>query len=538
MSRHISTWFIALPAVIAQVSCSGWLSEESPMLNQVDDFFIGQETALQAVNASYTPLMWEFNETYYSEFFIGDVVSDDALKGGQNVSDMPDAYDMENFKTTTDNTLLLDYYRAKWQGIQRCNLAIEQIPAMELDDTFDETLRDRYVAEARFLRAFYYFQLVRVFGGVPRIETPIYSSDDWIQPRATADEIYSLITEDLEYASGKLPKKSEYGDADLGRATSGAAQAMLLKAYLYWGNMKENAGDAASASGYYKMAYDWGVTFMSEQAGEYTLCQNYRDNFTIAGENGPESVFEIQYTEEATSDYGEGNGFTRGTFATVLTRSRSSFYGSAGWGFCKPTRNLYEEYEEGDPRLDATILDPTQGGTVDDPDDYYLGCSYVAVKRTLLQDNGTYYTLAHDSRSPINYPVIRLADVYLLYAEACLEYGAEGTAKTYLEYVRSRARGAEDILPEFPGYNGYSDTPEDLEKAIRHERRVELALEGHRWFDLCRWGIAKETMDAYKAGETEEARAEMADFVEGKHELFPIPQKEIDLGHLEQNPGY
>ena len=156
-----------------------------------------------------------------------------------------------------------------------------------------------------------------------------------------------------------------------------------------------------------------------------------------------------------------------------------------------------------------------------------------------MGQDGKYIPLSHASRSPLNYRVIRYADVLLMYAEACCEENATTEAKAALEKVRSRARGNNPaILPEFPGYNNYQDTKDDLMKAIRHERRVELAMEGHRWFDLCRWNIAKKTMDAYKANETPEARAEMADFIEGKHELFPIPQEEVNLGGLEQNPGY
>ncbi|MHB9143254.1 MAG: RagB/SusD family nutrient uptake outer membrane protein, partial [Paludibacter sp.] len=139
-----------------------------------------------------------------------------------------------------------------------------------------------------------------------------------------------------------------------------------------------------------------------------------------------------------------------------------------------------------------------------------------------------------------NIKVIRYADVLLMYAEACCETNNLAPAKWALEQVRNRAReGNVAILPAFPNYNSYTDNQTDLRKAIRHERRVELGMEGHRWFDLCRWGIAKQTMDAYAASETPAARAEMATFVAGKNELFPIPAAEIDLDPLmEQNPNY
>lgn len=217
MRKYIYISILCLSAGLT--SCNDWLTEEGPMVTKSEDFFTNEETAVQSVNAAYVPLMWEYNNTYYPEWFIGDVVSDDALKGGQNLSDMADVYDLENFKTISNNGLLLDYYRAQYQGVARCNLAIEEIPRMEVDEKFTEKLRDRLVGEAKFLRAMYYFRLVRMFGGVPKVDYVIYSSEKWKQPRATKEEIYDLITKDLLAAEPVLWKKSEYEDADLGRAT-------------------------------------------------------------------------------------------------------------------------------------------------------------------------------------------------------------------------------------------------------------------------------------------------------------------------------
>lgn len=519
------------------------------MTNRPADYMTSAGSALQVVNAAYSPLMWEYNNTYYSEFFIGDIASDDALKGGQNISDMADAYDIENFKTISNNGLLLDYYRAQFQGVARANLAIAEVSAMTEDESFDNELKTRIIAEAHFLRAFYYFRLVRMFGGVPEIRKPIYTNADWRQPRATVDDIFALIVEDLEIAAAGLPKKSGYSSEDLGRATSGAAQAMLMKAYMFWAGFK-NIGLALTETDCWKEAKTWGDTFMEEQEySEYSLCDDYAANFTLEGENGSESVFEIQYMVEATSDYGVGNGSTRGTFVTMLTRSRSAKSANAGWGFNKPTDNLVSEFEAEDPRLVASVRTPSDGDMSTPSEEIYLGCRHVAVKRTLPSAGIEYVALAHDSRSPINNVVIRLADVYLMYAETCLENNDTATAKIYLEKVRSRARGKESILPEFPAYSvpdyadsykmrQLTDVPEDLMMAIRHERRVELALEGHRWFDLVRWGMAKEVMEAYKAQESEEARQHMGEFIAGKHELFPIPYEETVLSGLDQNNGY
>ncbi len=511
MKKYFYILFIILPLT----SCNSWLLEPSPGSTLLDEFYTSGETAIQNTTAAYVPLMWEYNSTYFNEWFIGDVVSDDALKGGQSVGDMADVYDLENFKVTSNNNLLLNFYRAQWQGIARCNLPLSQIPAMDTDSVMTERVQKRLIGELKFLRAMYYFRLVRVFGGVPKVDFIIESADNWQQKYASAEEIYGFILEDLEEANKYLWKKSEYEDKDMGRATKGAAQAMLLKTNLYVHNYQE--------------AKRWGDSIMS--SGEYELCTNYKDNFTLAGENGIESVFEIQYMADPTSDYGEGFGFTRGTFNVVLMRSRASTYG--GWGFNKPTQNLYDEFESGDPRREVTIYNPSDAEIETPEQEIYLGSRYLNRKYALMDEPEGLYKLSHDSRGPINTKIIRYADVLLMYAEACCETNDLSQAKAALEKVRERARANDNtILPEFP-YDGYIDNQDDLRKAIRHERRVELAMEGHRWFDICRWGVAKEIMDAYKATETAEVQRHMAEFIKGKHELFPIPSKELDLNPID-----
>ncbi len=490
--------------------CNDWLREDGPGKTELDDFFTSGQTALQAVNAAYYPMAWEYNNTYYSEWFVGDIASDDAVKGGQNLTDMADAYDIENFKTVASNTLLLDYYRAQYQGISRCNFALTYIPTLELDDTMDEAMRNRYVGEVKFLRAFYYFRLVRMYGGVPLVDFVIDSSEGWKQPRATAEQVYDFILKELKDAEGLLVEKSKMTAEELGRVTKGAAQALLMKVYLYCGNYSE--------------AKHWGEKVIT--SGEYSLNANYMDNFYLSGENGPESVFEIQYAEDPTSDYGEGNGFTRGTFTVILTRSRSTVLcgGNAGWGFNKPSQDLYNEYEEGDPRRDFTIINPTDAQIETPAQEIYLGSRYMSRKYALQDVDGSYIALSHATRAPINRKEIRYSDVLLMYAEALIEMGDTSGAKTYIDMVRARV--------------GLAPIAEATREALRHERRVELAMEGHRWFDLCRWGIAGKTMNAYKAKYSTNEGAEMADFVEGKHELMPIPSEEVRLGGLEQNYGY
>ena len=532
MKQYIKPAAFALAALLGATSCNDWLKEESPASTKLEDFFTVGETCVQTINGCYQPLAWEYNTTYFPEWMIGDIASDDALKGGQNISDMADAYDIENCKTNANNSLLRDYYRAKYQGIIRCNLALQEIPGYEPDESLSAERKDCLLGEAYFLRAFYYFQLVRVFGGVPMVDFVVDSADKWKQPRASVEEVYDHIVADLEQAEKLLYDKNEYAEEDYGRATRGAAQAMLCKVNLYRHN--------------YEQAYTWGKKWVDDQykKGLYSLNTDYAQNFTLAGENGVESVFEIQYMAEPTSDYGEGFGFTRGTFGSILTRPRAdSMGGNQGWGFDHPTHNLYNEYEAGDPRRDMTIGQVSETD-LDNLAVDYLGSTYYNLK-TSYAEGGTFPPLDHATRGPLNYRLIRASDVLLLYAEAALESGKDlGGAKWALEEVRARARAqaAPGALPAFPGYLGYSDNVADLRKAIRHERRVELAMEGHRWFDLVRWGIAYDVLDrdngSYGKTESEEARKEMANFIKGKHELFPLPAEEISLNPMPQNPGY
>lgn len=520
------------PAALTLTACNSWLAEPTPGVTQLDEYFTSGAACEQVVNGCYSPLAWEFNKTYFSEWFIGDIASDDALKGGQNKADGSDAYDIDNFKTNANNKILLDYYRAKYMGISRCNLAIQEINKYQPDTTLTVEQKNRMIGEVRFLRGFYYFQLVRVFGGVPLTLEVLDSDTKWKAPRASVEAVYDAIIADLEAAEKVLWAKSKYDDKDLGRATRGAARAMLCKANLYRKNYDE--------------AYKWGKKFVDEEynAGEYSLFTDYAENFTLAGENGCESVFEIQYMADPTSDYGEGFGFTRGTFGAILTRPRlDSMSDNKGWGWNHPTQNLYDEFEQGDPRLALTIGVPTSEEASSEEVNY-LGSPYYNLK-VCMNEGNTFPALNHDSRGPLNYRLVRASDVLLLFAEAALESGkSNADAKWALEQVRNRARlmAGSAVLPEFPNYLGYADNTESLRKAIRHERRVELGMEGHRWFDLVRWGIAAEVMDkdtgSYGKSESAEARAEMAAFIPGKHELFPIPSEEMALNPMQQNPGY
>ncbi|MDR0798405.1 MAG: RagB/SusD family nutrient uptake outer membrane protein [Dysgonamonadaceae bacterium] len=529
-------YYILLVGLLPFVSaCEDWIVAPTPGLTTIDDFFQSSpgNASIQVINGCYTPIKWEYYTTYISDWFIGDIMSDDALKGGQSVSDISDIDNMENFKIDPNNTFLLEHYKAPWIGIARCNIALKYIPSLRNDSVLTPELKSRMIGEAKFLRALYYFRLVRVYGDVPYIDFPLEKQSDWKQPYLPKEEIYEHIIADLEDANKSLWPKSKYPAQEMGRATKGAAQAFLLKVNLYKADLFTKDYTAAKA---------WGDSVIA--SNEYRLVDDYADNFSLDGENGPESVFEIQYMFDGNSDYDDGKGahgfgFQRGTFTVVLTRPRTSQFG--GWGFNKPTQNLYDEYETNDPRRDITIYNPTDAAIETPEQEIYLGCRYMSRKYALLNQDGSMYPLVtpkgeefpifHPTRYPINNKVVRYADVLLMYAETCVETGDLQKAKDALEQVRSRARrGDTSILPAFPNYRNYKDTKDDLRLAIRHERRVELAMESHRWYDICRWGIMKEVMTTYMAGETQAVRDHAAPFdISNSSEYFPIPTKELDI---------
>ena len=475
--------------------CRDYLTEIEPGTTLLGDFFTSTAAAEQNITGCYVPLMWEYNNTYLSEWFIGDIVSDDALKGGGSTTDMADAYDMENWRTTSQNTLLLDFYRAQYQGIGRCNLAIKYVSNMEIgtDSIFTPTMKNRLLGEAHFLRAYYYFRLMRVFAGVPITTDVIDDSDRWGLDRSSVEQVYALILDDLTKANYMLPVRSAMKAEDLGRATKGAAQAMLLKVNLYMASPYWNKQLSQAPATYFAAAKQWGDSIIF--SGEYSLCPNYEDNFTLAGENGQESVFEIQYTEVPWGDYGDGNdpskfGYTAGSFTQILMRSRSSLIGG-GWGFDHPTQNLYDEFEPTDIRRDVAILNPVDSLIETPSVEIYLGSRYLNNKYGMYRDpadqGGGYGKWSlHASRGPLNNRQIRYADVLLMLAEAkaMADGGSTSDATAVDAYwqVRSRAVGASENKPSSISF-----------ETVYKERMWELCFENQIFYDQLRTRKAFDT---------------------------------------------
>ena len=485
--------FIVL--VLAPFACQDFL-EIDPQGDLTQASFPQSESdALLATNAAYSTLRnWSYHSGGYP---IYDIMSDDALKGSNPNDQLPTLgpFDTFTFNPTQDG--LDRWWASLYEGIKRANVVIEKVPEIAMP----QASIDLYVAEARFLRGLFYFDLVRAWGGVPLITTltpPLRAE------RASAAEIYALIEEDLSLAADMLPEKSELPVESLGRATRGAAKALLAKMYLF-------QGDYINAELYALEVIN---------SGQYSLEPNFADAFGEAGEHGVESVFEIG----ARRNEGTNNGGNQ--YANVQGIRGSP---NRGWGFNRPSVDLMNSFDANDPRMDATIifLGEVLGGveTIGDgttPDETRDANGNLIELETYNQKvwtegDNTITSWGHNRR------LVRYADVLLMAAEALNENNKSAEALIHLNEVRERARGGDaGILPDIT-----VTSKEELRDLIIEERRHELAMEGHRFGDLVRTGKAPEVLGPLG-------------FQAGKHELLPIPQTEIDLseGTLGQNPGY
>lgn len=460
-----------------------------------EEFFQTEAHALEATNAVYAQYR-EFDMCALPYLSCTDILSDDADKGS-TLNDAPLISDLDNFTLDATNPYVAPVYRGHYRAIARANLAIENIPNIDMD----ATLRSRLVGECKLLRAYSYLLLVQWFGDLPLITKTLQGDEYYSQTRQDKSLIYDQIETDLKEAIGVLPDKNGYAQADKGRATKAAAQGLLAKLYMIkkdWANAEIQCMDIINST-------------------QYSLLPRYADNFLPIGENGAESIFEMQTVALATQQ-AAGPGSSPYNMVQGVRGIPN-----LGWGFNRPSDNLVSAYENGDPRREATIIyvgEILPDGSTQVQDNAEIINERFNQKAWVpnhpgLQDNG-----------PGNLRILRYADILLLAAEAKNEQGKAGEALPLLNLVRKRARGTNNfILPDV------TVTDQSLlRERIYRERRVELAMEQHRWFDLLRWGRAAQVMTA--AGKT--------GFVPGKHELLPIPQTEVDLtsGRIVQNPMY
>src|SRR5205823_13284912 len=318
-------------AALGLIGCDFLTTDPKGVLT-TENFFKTADQAVQATNATYNMLR-EWQVHVFSWIGLTDIVSDDATKGS-TPGDASFLGDLDNLTFDPGNLAFADPWAGYYKGVYRANVAIQKIP----DVPMDATLKARLIGENKFLRAYYYFFLVRAFGGVPLFTHPLKPTE-YYQPRASATQVYDLIVQDLTDASAALPRKSQYAAADLGRATKGAAQGMLAQVYLY---RKDYAHALAYA--------DSVIT-----SGEYSLYPDYAGIFTQAGENSSESVFEVQAAMTPGGGCQPNEGCTNVQYAEVQGVRGTP---NIGWGFNTPSPDLEAAYEPGDPRLEATILYP------------------------------------------------------------------------------------------------------------------------------------------------------------------------------------
>lgn len=472
---------------ITQTGCDKFLTVDPPYTQDVENFFQTPEDYDRALTGAYDMLQASF-----LTLWLGEIASDNSIAGGESVNDSPGLHQIDAMNHGGVNNELRNVLRWNYTGVTRANYILEN------QDNIEFPGKAHILAETKFLRAYYYFELVKYFGDVPLIVDRRIGIDEALQiPRSSKADVYAQIEQDLIDAVAVLnPVASQKG-----RATKGAAQAFLGKVYLYQNKFTEAAAtfDEVIAS------------------GSYSLIPNYNDLFTVANENNSETVFDVQYTGLEGGSYGcliclEGNaavGFQG------IRQYNGPVYGD-GNSYNLPTQELYDAFSSIDPRRNATILDidafiATQPNPASITYAVGAGGHTGYYNNKYIKRQGEIGLPDNDLTSPVNYRVMRYADVMLMAAEAHYQLGNTSTAQQLINQIRARAG--------VPGINVNSID------VIYKERRYELSGEGLRFFDLVRTGQAATYING---------------FVVGKHELFPIPQVEIDLagGNWAQNPGY
>ncbi|MBO9673995.1 MAG: RagB/SusD family nutrient uptake outer membrane protein [Sphingobacteriaceae bacterium] len=490
MKKYINTQSFfaaaAFSAVLFTASCKKDFLNVPPQAQQPSvTFWKTPEDALKGVNAIYANLR-SWNNVAFNAIVIESTGSDEADKGSTPTdATFFNLYDQ--FTVTATHGSLQDFWTGQYQNINLCNQVLDNIPNISMD----ESLKNRYLAEAKFVRAYSYFRLVRAYGNVVlRLHVPKDNSE-YNLPQSDKATVYAQIEKDLNEAAAVLPQS--YGAADLGRATKGAAIGLHAKVAMYQGKW---ADVLALTNQVMTMGYD--------------LFPDFEKGFRTQNENNIESLFEVQAElipgnpDASNSQYSQVQGVA----------------GIMGWGFNTPSEVLANAFEAGDPRKDATILfkgeTTPQGDLVPTtvPNERYNQKSYVPFAMRVSGFN---------EGAQQNFRVLRFADILLMNAEAANEQNIPSQALTSLNRVRKRARGGNNnILPDVT-----TTDKTELRNAIWKERQVELAMENDRYFDVIRQGrgLAVFGIKGWKAN---------------KNEVWPIPQNEIELSGnlLKQNPGY
>lgn len=500
------------------ISCKK-IIDKDPISNITpDNFYKTAENAKAALVSAYAPL--EYTGAYRLWMMIyGELPSDNTDAGEANDAD-PNLIDNFALSPSGQSKSMLEVWSAMYIGISRCNTVLDRVPTISMNMGEKEII----LAEARFLRALYYFNLVRIFGGVPLMTNEVKTPEEALKPRSTPEEIYKFMIEDLERAITVLPVNQALG----GKATKGAARALLAKVYL----------TRAGGMGVQSEVSDYSAALQNAEAvitsGQYTLLPKYADVFSADNKFNKEIIFAAQFVSTNS-----GTNNNSASYSDIAQYSGPRYVGTGYWlnfpadgpdgyGWNTVSTSMLQAYiapgNLEDPRRSFSVLT----NPVNKVGSYIY--KYRSVKRQ---------TRAIEGQD--NMPILRYSDVLLMAAEASNEIsGPNEQALNYLNQVRVRA---DEGTGKVPPYNITGDptdpfvlsTKEEFREAVIHERRIELAFEAQRWFDLIR------VPDIENPGFPIAIRIMKAQGkqIRPSNLLFPIPQSEIDLNPmLNQNPGY
>ncbi len=505
----IKRFSFILVFTLVLVSCEDYLDREPQTQITETVFYKTADDAVFAVNAAYEPLQDLWRRTMW---YIGDLQTDDVLAGGDGPTDRPDATEIEFFNAHSDNIEGVEQcWDNAYRGIYNSNIVLQRVPKIDMN----ETLKMRVLGEARFLRAYYYFILVRVFGDVPLFPSLIDAKDYKSVIRNSKEDVYNQIIEDLIFASEHL--YGSYEDDDLGRATIGTALTTLAKVYL---TLKRYAECINACAKVENLGYELEIN--------YQKLYNYERN-----ENGIESIFEVQYRYNPTINPPGENSF----ISEYVAPRDQSVYSTQSYGFCVPSVEFLNLWDEEDQRFKVTLIVP--GDSLELPDGSYYKQTDTEIweahgdkninptasntRKYMNFDYGR--SQSGHEKSSTNMYIFRYAEVLLMHAEAENELnGATTIAYEYVNKIKRRAY--KNDLHDISGL-----TQEELREVIFIERRKEFFMEQKRWFDIQRRSPEKAQEIIHHAGKI--------NFDPTIHLVLPIPQDEIDLNHnLKQNPGY
>lgn len=491
-------WIILIGLALG--GCKDFLSPDPQGKLTEEVFFSEEEGALMGINAIYSRLR-EWDQIGFPWFVICELPSDNSNTGSELADgSVARLNTVNNFTYNAGVDELNNWWVGNYNAIASCNVALESLKGLS-----NEELKVRCMAQARFFRGFFYFNLVKAFGGVP-LMMDVPQPGEYNKPRATEEQVYEEIIKDLTYAAGHLPTRSQWGTKELGRVTKATAQGLLAKVYLFRQN--------------YQQAFTYADSVIV--AGEYGLHPDYRDLFNPNSLYSQEVMLGDQFLWQDNRD-------NESQF--VMWQGVRGYW---GWGYLSPTESLVESYEADDPRLAATVFfsgDSVEGvGVVN-----FAPALDPRANHKVIWPR-SYWNANSFTKTDAHLYFLRYADVLLIYAEAANELGNTPEALDKLELVRNRARNSvaeggdnSGILPRI------TETNKDLlREIIWHERRVELALEGHRFFDLIR---ADKVVPGYALRELK-ADNPNTHFNASTNSVFLLPQKQIDIsqGVLQQNP--